>query len=120
MWYIVLGGEQPNGTTPFSNLVALLTLDGHEGYFFRWLLVAPLCCAAMAASYLSPIARRQFGLTCLVILGIVLSVASLLTFDFKLTIFVVAPVPLGCYAFKSLRETSPSAADTRMARPRDR
>jgi hypothetical protein len=109
VWFILLFVGNSSAVTPASTLAFVLT-ESPSPLWFRWLLVLPVLCAALAIAYLSRLTRTRVGSIALLCCGVALAGVAWLTVSAEIALFVSLPVLYGFVvvkeqAFRSERGT---------------
>ena len=94
IWYVLLFDVRSPGGTPEYVFKSALT-EGPRLLWFRWLLVLPGLCLALAAAYLSRLSNSRIGAIGLLVIGVALAVAAWLTVAAEIALFVSLPLVYG-------------------------
>ena len=94
IWYVILfkGGSSHSSAT---DTLAFVLTEGPQPLWFLWLLVLPACFLALAAGYLTPLARSHRGSRVLLAIGTGLAASAWFTLSMEVALFSSLPVLYG-------------------------
>lgn len=104
IWYVLLFQGSSSHSSATDTLAFVLT-EGPKPLWFLWLLVLPSCFLALAASYLTPLARSHRGSRVLLAVGAALAACAWFTLSTEVSLFASLPVLYGFLVAKQAKRS---------------